>query len=212
MAMLNTQHSPRRPAYGPTSLDFINKPNPVEPHAVAHRGSLDSTKKLEKSTNEDLLRVLLDGTNPAPQQSPAKRRKTEDNSLLDLPKLPVRPGNNVKRLRIPPTLSGLYQPPPDAKLLPSISIEHPTTGVESAVIATPSRVREPTASSPDQQVPEGSYTMAPSSKKGRKKWSDEETACLMRGVAKFGIGNWSKILKDPDSTFNHRTALDLKDR
>jgi hypothetical protein len=48
--------------------------------------------------------------------------------------------------------------------------------------------------------------------KGRNKWTEEETADLLRGVAKFGIGNWKKILQFSDYHFNGRTAVDLKDR
>jgi hypothetical protein len=35
---------------------------------------------------------------------------------------------------------------------------------------------------------------------------------LLKGVAKFGIGSWTKILKCEDYNFDRRTALDLKDR
>jgi hypothetical protein len=35
---------------------------------------------------------------------------------------------------------------------------------------------------------------------------------LLRGVARFGIGNWKKILDCPEYKFRNRTAVDLKDR
>lgn len=35
---------------------------------------------------------------------------------------------------------------------------------------------------------------------------------MLKGVARFGIGNWTKILKCSDFNFRSRTALDLKDR
>ncbi|OJD37353.1 myb dna-binding domain containing protein [Diplodia corticola] len=48
--------------------------------------------------------------------------------------------------------------------------------------------------------------------KRRKKWTEEETTTLLKGVAKFGIGNWKKILDCPEFSFDGRTAVDLKDR
>lgn len=43
-------------------------------------------------------------------------------------------------------------------------------------------------------------------------WTDEETKDLMEGCKKHGVGNWKKILTDPQFHFNCRTAVDLKDR
>ncbi|KAF2240399.1 hypothetical protein BU26DRAFT_498002 [Trematosphaeria pertusa] len=48
--------------------------------------------------------------------------------------------------------------------------------------------------------------------KRRNKWSEQETKDLLVGVSRFGIGNWKKILQCSDFNFNHRTAVDLKDR
>ncbi|OWY42060.1 MYB DNA-binding-like protein [Alternaria alternata] len=58
-------------------------------------------------------------------------------------------------------------------------------------------------------------TQAPTqTKRGKKrnKWSEQETKDLLVGVSRYGIGNWKKILQDPDFGFNNRTAVDLKDR
>jgi hypothetical protein len=52
----------------------------------------------------------------------------------------------------------------------------------------------------------------PKRAKKRNKWSEEETKDLLVGVSRFGIGNWKRILQNPDFTFNNRTAVDLKDR
>ncbi|KAK0661539.1 Telobox protein 1 [Lasiodiplodia hormozganensis] len=52
----------------------------------------------------------------------------------------------------------------------------------------------------------------PETGKRRKKWTEEETTTLLKGVARFGIGNWKKILDCPDFSFDGRTAVDLKDR
>ncbi|KAK9457142.1 hypothetical protein V1511DRAFT_150415 [Dipodascopsis uninucleata] len=46
----------------------------------------------------------------------------------------------------------------------------------------------------------------------RTKWTDSETNDLLRGCNVYGVGNWKKILQDPQFNFNNRSAVDLKDR
>ena len=50
------------------------------------------------------------------------------------------------------------------------------------------------------------------SRKNLRKWTEEETTALLRGVVKCGIGNWTAILAQPDLKFNKRSAANLKDR
>lgn len=50
------------------------------------------------------------------------------------------------------------------------------------------------------------------SRKNTRRWTDEETTALLRGVVKCGIGNWTAILAQPELKFNKRTASNLKDR
>ncbi|CEL07844.1 hypothetical protein ASPCAL10998 [Aspergillus calidoustus] len=50
------------------------------------------------------------------------------------------------------------------------------------------------------------------SRKNLRKWTDEETISLLRGVVKCGIGNWKEILAQPELNFNKRSASNLKDR
>jgi hypothetical protein len=50
------------------------------------------------------------------------------------------------------------------------------------------------------------------SRKNLRKWSEEETTTLLRGVIKCGIGNWTAILAQPELKFNQRSASNLKDR
>ncbi|KAJ5114761.1 hypothetical protein NUU61_000520 [Penicillium alfredii] len=50
------------------------------------------------------------------------------------------------------------------------------------------------------------------SRKNLRKWTEEETTALLRGVVKCGIGNWKAILAQPEFEFNQRTASNLKDR
>ena len=177
---------------------------------------LNGKPRLEGAKTSDIERLLDAPVSKDDTSRPSKRRRCGESSL-DLPKLPTVK-SETKRLRIPPTLSGLHQPPPDARLLPSISTEQPSKvpkpaaserrtaekdGVEPAGVPTKSDGRD------DLQ----SKTAKASTKKRKhRKWSEEETAALLKGVARFGIGNWTKILKCDDYDFGQRTAIDLKDR
>lgn len=230
----------RSDAYRPTSINFINLPNPIEPsqpQAGSQKHPLNRTPHLEKarleqSSNRDLFKLILD---PSSSERPPKRQKPADGSALDLPKLPVR-NNTTKRLRIPPTLSGLHQPPPDAGLLPSISAEQPQVLPPrqheplSEPVSKPAERREP---APEKKTskPDAAPVPPPPKARQRRKWydityfmsktyadclflcrSDQETEDLLKGVARFGIGSWTKILNCEDYSFDKRTALDLKDR
>lgn len=210
------QHGLDPMAYKPTSLDFINRPNPVEPHTAPEKHPLNDTPRVEKTAQQDLLRLLINSS--ANVERPAKRRKSvEGKKLLDLPKLPtVR--NGTRRLRIPPTLSGLHQPPPDAGLLPSMSVNQPIKVANKPAPLEPNVVAKPKISSATadsgakskDDVPMGQLSTP--SKPKRNKWSDDETTFLLKGVARFGIGNWTQILKCSEYHFERRTAIDLKDR
>jgi len=145
-----------------------------------------------------------------------KRVKTSDRETIDSRRLPAVKQSN-KRLRIPPTLSGLHQPPPDAGLLPSMSIAQPvidTTPGLSLQRDAPKRQSQMNVS--ERPVPEGQDPVpvltAPPNRRKHKKWSEEETASLLQGVSQFGVGQWTKILHCPDYRFDGRTAVDLKDR
>lgn len=225
-------------AYPPTSLDFINRPNPVEPLAAPPKHPLHGPAQLHNGYAHDLRRLLLDTVpRDATGEAASKRLRPEDEvhsrtgantqarDLPSLPKLPVRGGGGSKerRRRLPPTLSGLHQPPPNAGLLPSISVQQSrqpdrhtgTLGVQSGN-AEPShgtRVSDSAVHSSSQTTASDQPTSKTKSTKHTKnKWSEQETADLLKGVAKFGIGSWTKILKCEDYNFDRRTALDLKDR
>ncbi|OAP59059.1 hypothetical protein AYL99_06357 [Fonsecaea erecta] len=46
----------------------------------------------------------------------------------------------------------------------------------------------------------------------RRRWTDAETADLLAGVTKHGVGRWKQILEDPAYKFGDRNSVDLKDR
>lgn len=49
-------------------------------------------------------------------------------------------------------------------------------------------------------------------RKPPQKWTEQETTDLLKGVAKFGIGKWKRILSHPAYNLKGRSAVDLKDR
>ncbi|PGH26661.1 hypothetical protein AJ80_01607 [Polytolypa hystricis UAMH7299] len=68
---------------------------------------------------------------------------------------------------------------------------------------------------PKEDVDRSSTSGAKPTEKTRKrlrKWTEEETKDLLRGVVKCGVGNWTAILAQPELRFNNRTAANLKDR
>jgi len=210
--------------YTPTSLDFINRPNPVEPLAAPPKHPLHGPPQLNQAYGQDLRRLLLDTVpRDVSGEAATKRHKPDNDSgkARNLPKLPVRPAGASKerRTRLPPTLSGLHQPPPNAGLLPSISVAQPSHPppesthdhvLSARQAAAGTLIDNSRRASQDDATHRPALTGSKSVK--RNKWSDDETSCLLQGVARFGIGSWTKILNCEDYAFQRRTALDLKDR
>jgi len=173
--------------------------------------------------------------------NPRKKRKVGGSDAFTLPKPPPLPVRVPKRQRLPPLLPGLIDPPPEPEDggFPSITRDgfsgvraERANAAESSVIATAvtpctsagkdmkeandvagvvalrvDELMEPPAK-PEIREP----VQEPKKAKQRRKWTQEETDCLLKGVAQFGIGSWKKILECEDFTFNFRSAVDLKDR
>ena len=225
--MIGYNDATPQPICRPTSLDFINAPNPIEPVTTQQQHPTTSASWLEQATTSPNGRHISRDASAAsinvvgPNHERHRSGDTSSSSLLNLPKLPVANNQEQGRVRIPPTLSGLHQPPPNAGLLPSISTEQPK---DIAVVAPVSR--SSAISSSAHNDPKDTPELPPEwprrqtielRKRGepkliRTKWSDDETADLLKGVARYGIGHWTKILRHPDYHFNDRTGLDLKDR
>lgn len=208
------------PQWRLTSLDFINRPNPIEPQSEPHKHPLNGPPRHPDGVRQDLRRLLVERDVASADGRPAKRRKSgaghvhEDpgGGSLDLPRLPVR--NGAKRMRIPPTLSGLHQPPPDAGLLPSILVEQPPDAVAPGRSAGGDTTTTATATQDlvERTLPKSPPVDPKPGRVKRNRWTDIETAYLLKGVARFNVGNWKKILECHDYHFDHRTALDLRDR
>ncbi|KAJ5336512.1 hypothetical protein MYU51_005439 [Penicillium brevicompactum] len=77
--------------------------------------------------------------------------------------------------------------------------------------ADPSQSHSPLPTAPKEDAPISPKTRG-RSRKNLRRWTDEETTTLLRGVVKCGIGNWTAILAQPELEFNQRTASNLKDR
>ncbi|CAN6612269.1 hypothetical protein TRVA0_005S00760 [Trichomonascus vanleenenianus] len=93
----------------------------------------------------------------------------------------------------------------------SSSANNTDTGMAEFSIQHPHVVRY------SSRVRNTSRQVHPSSNGGRRRrirlgWTKDETENLMQGCKTHGVGNWKKILTDPNLKFNSRTAVDLKDR
>jgi len=229
--------------YRPTSLDFINRPNPVEPSNVGnHGGNVIDNRQIGRGSDGELVRGLLGSrsresvtdtrvSKPSSQSvssgsiaavlnddynastiSHATRYADSDQALLRLPQLPVSRGVKRPRHRVPPVLQGLHQPPPNAGLLPSINTDNvhveSSSAVDRAVHSAPEHYVFT-----NRQIDTVSQPQSQTTRSGLKnKWTDEETAVLVKGVERFGVGKWKQILNCSDFQFNNRSTVDLKDR
>jgi len=245
---MNSSQSGRNDnGYRPTSLDFINRPNPVEPSNVSSRSSLtNDNRQLGRSTDEELLRVLLgprtrdsatestrnvkyggqqqapahslasvlnDESEPSRPQPHSLATQPKDNGFT-LPELPVKRGVKRPRNRVPPVLQGLHQPPPNAGLLPSISIteSHGRSSTSADQCSSTSGRQHPPRSTDSLTIPVTKDDSAQKTVLKRNPWTDVETNVLLQGVERFGVGNWKQILNCEDLNFNKRNTVDLKDR
>ncbi|KAL8703475.1 MAG: hypothetical protein Q9201_003349 [Fulgogasparrea decipioides] len=211
----------------PTITD--KRPSPLEPNArtnsnidkeaakLTGRGkALAEAKPIGESENNELRPI---------HSTPRKRQKKYDTKTVqDFVQLP-RPKAKAKDDKLPPflpisVLNQLHEPPPSAALFPPITpsatqVEHDR---KISVGSVPDAPADGDLEPKDlNELGEESKDRSTASKRlylrKRTKWSDEETCCLVRGVDRFGIGKWTKILNCPDYSFvEGRTPVDLKDR
>lgn len=161
-------------------------------------------------------------------QEPRKKQKLDEpgrtNDFVKLPK-PMAKAKEAKPLSYKPVpvLNELHEPPPSAALFPPIAAREdenlPKIDPRLFPEFTISQTKEPylPASKPDtlpnesdreQFGPVKRATLRP-----RRKWTEEETQDLLKGVATHGPGKWKKILNDKNLKFSkERTTVDLKDR
>lgn len=183
------------------------------------------------------LRLLLSGTD-APEPSQSLKIWDDTPELLEDASISKRPRGMaakddfvqlpqpVKKQKVshqgpvmPPIISGLHEPPPDAALFPPIASSSfaDNDAHQMKMLQAFNHSWEEKQSHGQQHL--GEADGADKSGKGRKraakprrKWSEQETNHLLLGVNRHGVGKWTSILEDPDFKFNGRTAGDLKDR
>ncbi|MCJ1393874.1 hypothetical protein MMC18_006750 [Xylographa bjoerkii] len=163
-------------------------------------------------------------------EGPRKRQKvdcvTRINEFVQLPK-PTATTQDAKPPPFEPVavLTELHEPPPSAALFPPITPNHlsrdeslpkidPRLPEALVLPKDGSKVLGRNPCSPKDDVDRDTYgPIKRAVLRPRKKWTEEETQDLLKGVSKFGPGKWKKILNDPELNFSaERTTVDLKDR
>ncbi|MCJ1385705.1 hypothetical protein MMC17_008828 [Xylographa soralifera] len=164
-------------------------------------------------------------------EAPKKKQKVDSvTRITEFVQLP-KPKATAKEAKPPPfqpvaVLTELHEPPPSAALFPPITPNHPSgeEGLlkinlrlvpETLVIPrNGSTVSDQKSNSPKDDIDRDTYgPIKRAVLRPRKKWTEEETQDLLKGVSKFGPGKWKKILNDPELNFSaERTTVDLKDR
>ncbi|KAH6607360.1 hypothetical protein Trco_003673 [Trichoderma cornu-damae] len=183
---------------------------PAAPAASAASSCAASAASAVASTASAAARTAS-ASATATRKRPAIHIKDD---FVQLPQPAKKPKAHQAPL-MPPIINGLLEPPPHVALFPPIesSAFDDTDAGQSKLLhelsySPPGPRLSP---EPDQPVPKPRATRKRSSKP-RRKWSEEETNHLLKGVDRHGVGKWTNILDDPDFLFNSRTAGDLKDR
>ncbi|KAL9600638.1 MAG: hypothetical protein Q9219_003071 [cf. Caloplaca sp. 3 TL-2023] len=151
---------------------------------------------------------------------PRKRQKKYDikaaPEFVQLPRPRAKDNNGKPPPFLPISiLNQLHEPPPSAALFPPITPNAAITEPERGPSAE--SYSDPTAQNSIEKdgnnVKDGGTSPKRSYLRKRTKWTEEETYSLVKGVDKFGVGKWTKILKHPDYKFSQgRSPIDLKDR
>jgi hypothetical protein len=170
-------------------------------------------------TSPQSLRKILEDVPDAHHSQSSKRRQRAETSKDEYFQLPQPVKKQKAKQVVPPIIIGLFEPPPNqAALFPPIASSsfHDSHGRNSLNIGPPKgpktqippEVPSKNTDKLDNKVDAGLKCVT----KTRKKWTEEETAQLLLGVQAYGVGNWTKILQDPQYKFDGRKPVDLKDR
>ncbi|KAI4280200.1 MAG: hypothetical protein L6R35_005959 [Caloplaca aegaea] len=154
-----------------------------------------------------------------------KRQKKYDVTVIpefvQLPKLEAKAKDDKPPPFLPiSVLNQLHEPPPSAALFPPITPNVASADQGSRLYTDPSLQISRRVSPPAKQDERYEKELKDNDNSNRRlwarkrtKWSDEETHCLVKGLDKYGVGKWTRIVNDPGYSFRQgRTALDLKDR
>ena len=225
----------------PLLLDDASDLGRVQPNWTAQRSSQNNDLRSQENSGNGLARSgkagvpLAEVLNAEKQPRthaedssdfagpPSKRQRFEDSSSGNFFRLPKPEIKKKDRRRIPPLIQGLHHPPPDAGLFPPITADNkheaPASGLrhEAEPESRVQQVQEPGHDPPSNtSKPVDKHTNPAEDKanqpRKKNKWTKEETEDLLKGVAKFGVGNWKAILSREEFSFHGRSAIDLKDR
>lgn len=234
--LLNTEwRQPSHTGSPPSTLDTSRQEAPANRTERQIRRPAKSAVPLEQVLNNSSPQGRTDDNILSFDSEPRKKRRLDTGGTRELPK-PSVSGKRVSKRQhlqplLPPLLPPLHEPPPDARIVPSIITEFrahkpdvppsepkPSATIPDRATTLPSNNKiEASLSAPLVQESENVSQRKvdhsePKKRKKNKRWTEEETRDLLQGVARFGIGSWKKILLHPDYKFNNRTAVDLKDR
>ncbi|KAL8863488.1 MAG: hypothetical protein Q9178_000169 [Gyalolechia marmorata] len=211
----------------PTITD--KRPSPLEPNArtnsnidkeaakLTGRGkALAEAKSIGETENNELRPIH---STPRKRQKKYDTKPVPDFVQLPRPKAKVQ-DDNPRPFRPISILNALHEPPPSAALFPPITpnatqVERDHRLSESSVFdpAVEESCKEHRGELLDKEIVEKIGCPKRLYLRKRTKWSEVETCSLVKGVDKFGVGKWTKILNDPDFYFTEgRNAIDLKDR
>jgi len=188
------QKEQRPPPFGPFAiLNGLNEPPPnaallppIEAGSITHL--------LSKPTKEDaVVEPTLLTTNNATDSHTSERREGKIEEILASP-VDSKAGH-VDRNNVEESFTD--------------RVRTSKTGSEQTNDTSPNKGAPP----PAEKSPEPSSPKTRGrSRKNLRKWTEEETTDLLRGVIKCGIGNWTAILAQSEFRFNKRSASNLKDR
>lgn len=181
-----TQNEKKPPPFGPFAiLNGLNEPPPnAALFPPIEPGSLPSI--LTRPTIESELVVSEKHT-----EKQADKRELRLEEILDPNSLDR---SNVDHVEEPK----LDQPP---------TIDHNQSASQRSVDNSENPLDKPVGA--DEPL---SPKTRGRSRKNLRRWTDEETTDLLKGVIKCGVGNWTAILQQPELKFNKRSAANLKDR
>ena len=234
--LLNSEwHQTTHTGSPPSTLDSSKQEAPTNRTERQIQRSAKSAVPLEQVLNNCSPQGRKEYNTLSFDSEPRKKRRLDTGGTRELPK-PSVSGKRVSKRQhlqplLPPLLPPLHEPPPDARIVPSIVTEFrahkpevppsepkSTATIPDRATTLPSNNKiESSLSAPQVQENENVSQRKPDhsepkKRKKNKRWTEEETRHLLQGVARFGIGSWKKILLHPDYKFNNRTAVDLKDR
>lgn len=184
------------------------------PRQTGHslRMLLDNPEVNESSHS---LSHILDDTPETTEEASTKKRHralTVKEDFVQLPQ-PLKKQKSSQQV-VPPIINGLHEPPPNAAVFPPISSGNfdDNDGMGMCILKDYAPLEDRAGSGTPMELDKAAAKSKRKAAKPRRKWSEEETNDLLRGVGKHGVGKWTSILEDPEFRFNERSAGDLKDR